>query len=73
MTILGPVRFWREGDVLFAANDYISGAYVATNYRTKIGKHGWHPFRDTQIYVQFISPEIAEAWTDAKENPKSGA
>jgi hypothetical protein len=66
---LGPVRRWREGDILMAANDWISTACVVTTDPKKIGTHGLHPFRNTQMFVEFVAPHQAAAWANAKEDP----
>jgi hypothetical protein len=66
---LGPVHRWREGDILMAANDWISTACVVTRDPVKVGTHDWHPFRDTQMFVEYFSPSAGAAWSDAKEDP----
>jgi hypothetical protein len=64
MSDFGPVRRWREGDVLFAENDWISAAYVATDDPEKLTgwRMGWHPYDGTEICVEYITPEQAKAW-----------
>lgn len=47
--LFGPVRRWKEGDILFAENDWISGAFVVTDDREKIGQLGLHPYGADQM------------------------
>lgn len=63
-TSLGVTRRWREGDILFAENDWISGAFVVTDDPEKMRGLGlgWHPYKDTQICVEYITAEQAKAW-----------
>lgn len=56
----GPTRRWRDGDILHAENDFISGAYVVTDDKSKVGELGFHGPRE--LCVEYISPEAAKVW-----------
>lgn len=59
MTIFGPVKRWKDGDVLWAENDILLMAYVVTDDFAKVGTIGLH---DNRIYVEFINADQAKAW-----------
>lgn len=58
--LFGRVRRWKEGDRLFAENDWFRGAYVVTDNRSKVGSMGLHG--PDQICVEFISAEKGKLW-----------
>lgn len=39
---LGPVKRWRDGDIIFVENDWIRMAYVETDDPSKVGTLGLH-------------------------------
>lgn len=59
---LGPIRRWTVGKVLFAENDFIIRAFAVTDDLDQIGKLGWVPHNETEIYVTYISAETARLW-----------
>lgn len=60
---LGPVRRWKEGNVLFAENDFIKMAYAVTKVPEKIGTLGWYGKGQNAICVEFISESVSHAWS----------
>lgn len=61
---LGPVRRWKEGDILYAENDFVRMAYVVTDDHEKLSgwRLGLHPYGDTEICVGYITHDQAKAW-----------
>lgn len=57
---LGPVRLWKEGDILFADNDILLMAYAVADDQHPAGTEGWRG--PEQIWVGYITPEKAKAW-----------
>ena len=55
-----PPRKWREGDILYAENDWVRMAFVVTDDLTKLGQMGWH----NDICVEYISADTAKLWPD---------
>jgi hypothetical protein len=60
----GPVRRWKEGDILFAANDLLTMAYVATDDPEKLSGWATGLHCPDQMCVSYISHEQARAWDD---------
>lgn len=56
----GPVRRWKEGDILYAENDLATMAYVETNDISKVGTGGFHGPKE--IWVEYIGPRTAALW-----------
>lgn len=56
----GPVRRWREGDILYAENDWLRMAFVATDDESKWGKPDW--YGPKQIGIEYIPIETAKRW-----------
>jgi hypothetical protein len=54
VNMFGPVREWREDDIIYRANDFISGAFVETPDPEKIGTLGWHGPK--QVCVEYVKP-----------------
>lgn len=59
-----PTRRWREGDILFAENDWVKTADVVSDDPKKLGGLGLglHPYGDSQMCVGYITAEQAKAW-----------
>jgi hypothetical protein len=51
---LGPVREWREDDIIYRANDFMTGAFVETPDPDKVGTGGWHGPK--QVWVEYVKP-----------------
>jgi len=60
MSLDGPVRRWKTGDILHAENDILRMAYVVTRDPEKVGTLGWHG--PDQICVEYISPQSGSLW-----------
>jgi hypothetical protein len=56
----GEVRRWKEGDVLWAENDFIRMAYAVTDDTDLVGSIGLHG--PDQLCVEYISPTTAALW-----------
>lgn len=56
----GETRRWKDGDILHAENVFISGAYVVTDDKSKVGSLGFHGPRE--LCVEYISAEAAKVW-----------
>lgn len=53
-------RFWKEGDIYLAENDWILMAYVVDNNR--VGEIGLHGPKGNERFVEFISSDMAKRW-----------
>lgn len=64
-----PTRRWREGDILFAENDWVLTAVVVTDDPKKL--EGWrmglHPYGEDQMCVGYITAEHAKAWDGCED------
>ena len=70
MSIFGEVRRWKEGDILWAENDIIRMCYVVAENDSMVGHEGWHG--PQQIWVEYISPDMAKAWEGCSEQLGTG-
>lgn len=61
--LFGKVRRWKDGDRLWAENDWVRGVYVVTAEPDKVGSIGLHG--PDQMCVEFISEDKALLWKDA--------
>lgn len=60
---MGPVRRWREGNILFAENDFIRGAYMVIDDQAKFeGLFGMGFEGPRQICVEYITAEVGKLW-----------
>lgn len=59
---LGPVKRWKDGDILHAENDFISGAFVVTDDQSKIGELCFHGPRE--LCVEYINAKTAKLWDE---------
>jgi hypothetical protein len=59
-----PVKRWKEDDILHAENDFCHMAYVVDDEKAKSLKTrmGWHPYRDTEMWVEYITTEQGKLW-----------
>lgn len=48
---VGPTRYWKDGDVIYAENDFIRVAYVASDHPSDIGLHN-------DMFVTFVNWDI---------------
>lgn len=58
----GPIRRWKEGDILWLENELAIIAYAVTDDPEKIGSLGLHG--PDEMCVQYISIEQAKPWND---------
>jgi len=59
----GQIRRWRNGKILYIANDIAIMAYVVSRSKHRIGRWGWYGNPgEPQVCVEFISSEQARAW-----------
>lgn len=58
-SMFGPVRRWREGNILLAANDFATMAYCITDDPRMVGRQGWHKPGDDGVMVEWITAEQA--------------
>ena len=58
--VFGNVRRWRDGERLWAENDWVTMVYVVTDDTELVGSVGLHG--EDQMCVEFISPQTAELW-----------
>jgi hypothetical protein len=61
--LFGSVRRWKEGDILWASNDWIGGAYVVTDDPREVGHMAWHGPKE--ICVEYITAEQGKLWDQA--------
>lgn len=59
----GKVVRWRDGERLYARNDFVTLVYVATDDASKIGQLGLHG--DDQMCVKFIDRAAADKWAQS--------
>lgn len=52
------VRRWRDGDVLWAENGFVTMAYVVTDKLRDVGTLGVHG----DLFVEYISAQQAKLW-----------
>ncbi len=62
---IGGVRRWKDGDILYAENDWLLMAYVVTDDVSKLDALKIHG--PDEVFVQLISADQAEPWRDAPE------
>lgn len=58
----GETRRWKDGEILWAENDIMTAAYVATDDEHMIGTVGWHHHGVTEIWVEYVSRDHAHSW-----------
>lgn len=66
--MLGPVRRWLDGDILYAENDFIRLAWACTGDPAKIGRFGWHGPK--QIGVEYVGRDGWAAMTKLLTRPE---
>lgn len=58
--VFGKVCRRKDGDILYASNEWVSMAYVVADDPRKIGHMGWHG--PDEICVEYITPEQGKLW-----------
>lgn len=56
--ITDNLKRWKDGDVYFAKNSFVTMAYAVTHDRAKLGTVGVQD----DIFVEFISEHQARLW-----------
>lgn len=68
----GSIRRWRDGKILYIANDFVTMAYVVSGSKHYIGRVGWdgNP-GEPHVWVEYISWKDAAAWRGVGQQPRA--